>query len=622
VESRARCLVAWLAACLSAGLDLWQARVWLAGCLLVGLCLPVVVSEGVAHATPTTERYSAYEAATVALMLDKHGAELEPKPEGKRIVGIDVEVLDVIEERDPLPNFLNIFHANSRARVLERELLFVTGERWDGKLVSESERNLRGLRQVSLVIIVPLRTAEPDAVRALVIAKDVWSLRLNSDYVFRAGKLERLLLQPAEENLAGTHRRISGQFIYQPDSMAFGGRFVDPRVAGSRLVAVVDGNVIINQDSGDPEGSFGFFQYGLPLYSTRQKWSWGAVINWRQEVTRRHVGLDIATFDAEATPQDDLIPFVYDTETIAGRMSVTRSFGRDVKSDISLGAGADRSVYMTPDLSAFDPAAVQEFVDTSVPVSDTLNGPFIQYHFYLNRFASMVDIETMSLQESYLTGPELYLRFYPSLEAFGSTRDVFGYHAELAYTQALGTGYTRGYVSGTVESTADADLVYDSNVAGGLRVSSPSFTVGRLVYDGVMSHRLDNFSNSLTQLGGDTRLRGYPSGLFLGQNLLASNLEFRTRPFSVWTFQVGGALFYDVADVYDDVEELSMKQGAGFGLRFLFPQLGRAVMRIDWGFPLTPNAGATSVFDGLLVTFRQAFGVPRLTGTGVNISPR
>jgi hypothetical protein len=225
----------------------------------------------------------------------------------------------------------------------------------------------------------------------------------------------------------------------------------------------------------------------------------------------------------------------------------------------------------------------------------------------------------MSLQESFLLGPELYLRLSPGLKVLGSTRDVFGYHGEAAYTQRLGTGFARVYLAGTVETTPDGSTIYDSDVQTGLRLTSPSFGVGRLIYDGALYYKPTNFSNALIELGGEGRLRGYITDLFIGENLIASNIELRSRTFSLWTFQLGGALFYDVADVFDKGDELQPKQGAGFGLRLLFPQLGRAIMRVDWGFPLTPNAGATSVFDGLVLTFRQAFGVPNPTGTGVSL---
>ncbi len=589
-----------------------------------------------ASATPADEEYSDYEQETLDLVLESRGVTLDPQPAGKRIVGIDVEVLDVIEERDPAPNFLNWFHANSRDHVIRRELLFLRGERYEQQLARESERNIRALRQESLVIIAPLATGEPDTVRVLVIAKDIWSLRLNSDYRFQGGALEYLMLQPSEENLAGTHRRVLAQVIYEPDTLSFGGKAYEPRLAGSRTLAAVDGNVIVNHATGEIEGSFGDVQYGLPLYSTRQKWSWGAVASWHTEVSRRFIGTNQASFDRDPDDGvDDGIPYQWDSEIIAGRVSATRSYGTDVKSDVTFGAEAQRSVFRTPDLGAYDPAAARAFVDSELPMSDTRNGPFVQYHLYLNSFASLLDMETMSLQESYVLGPELYLRFYPVAEVFGSTRNFFGYRATMAYSLKVGDGFGRGYVSGTLEAEPRGEAIYDSLVQTGFRYVSPRFVIGRLVHDGTMAFRGHNFSNSFVTLGGGGRLRGYASGLFIGDHLLASNLEFRSRAFSLWTVQVGGALFYDVADAFDEFGQLRMKQGAGFGLRVLFPQLERTVMRVDWGFALTEDrclradqslacdpGMPTSPLDGLILTFRQAFAVPRPTSAGVQITSK
>ncbi len=586
--------------------------------LLIAVVLVQLVC-GWAHASEV-DGYSPYEKETLDQALKLHKAQLDSAPEGKTVESISINVLDVIEERDPAPNFLNWLHSNSRDGVIRRELLFSRGDAYEQAMISESERNLRALRQVSLVIIVPLRGSSPDKVKVLVIAKDVWSLRLNSDYRFKAGALEYLLLQPAEENLAGTHRRISAQFIYKPDTLAFGGRFRDPRLDGSRLELVADANVIVNQDTGDAEGTFGFFQYGVPLYSTKQKWAWGALAQWSQEVTRRFIGTELAGYDADATPQIvDNIPFVYDTDIVAGTLRATRSFGTAFKHNLSLGMVANRRSFRAPDLSGFVPAAADEFRQQVVPLTTTRNGPYLQYHFYRNSYGSMLDVETLGLQETYRLGPDVYLRLYPYLEAFGSTRNLIGYHAEAAYTVAHRGLLARAYLAGTVEAASDHSEIYDSLVHGGLRVVSPNFFIGRLVYDGTLSYRPNNSLNTMTSLGGDGRLRGYPTAFFLGENMLASNLEFRSRTFSLWTVQVAGALFYDVGDVFDSFDEVEPKQGAGFGLRVQFPQLGRTVMRVDWGFALTPEASTGNAFEGLVLTFRQAFSVPRLSGTGVRL---
>ncbi|MBC7052245.1 hypothetical protein G6O46_24865, partial [Salmonella enterica subsp. enterica serovar Enteritidis] len=72
---------------------------------------------------------------------------------------------------------------------------------------------------------------------------------------------------------------------------------------------------------------------------------------------------------------------------------------------------------------------------------------------------------------------------------------------------------------------------------------SPTFGVGRLVLDAVGIARSRNYLNQRSVLGGDGRLRGYPSAAFIGENLVAYNVELRSRPVEVLSCQVGTALF-------------------------------------------------------------------------------
>ena len=148
-----------------------------------------------------------------------------------------------------------------------------------------------------------------------------------------------------------------------------------------------------------------------------------------------------------------------------------------------------------------------------------------------------------------------------------------------------------------------------------------SFKVARLLVDGRVIHRYRNYLRRQTILGGERRLRGYQTEAFLGDDAVIGNVELRTKPLEIWTVHAGAALFYDVGDAFDGFDELRLKQSTGFGLRFVFPQLERAVMRIDWGFPLTqPTADDPFVdpyADGLpgdiIVTFKQAFSTPAIS---------
>jgi hypothetical protein len=579
---------------------------------------PVFAQQGRPAVAPGKPLYSRYEQDSIRAAVAKVKATVDPSPQGKVIEDIEIVTLDVFEPRDFIPEFVrglvNWFHVTSRPYTIEREVLMPKGSRYDQARVDETARNLRALRQLSLVLCVPIHGSAPDRVKLLVITKDVWSLRLNSDYRIAGGRLEYLLLQPSEENFFGTHQSLSAIFSLDPGRYSFGGRYTIPRLAGSRIRAVVDGNVLISRAEGRPEGSYGSFTYGQPLYSTEAKWAWGAQVSWRYEITRRNVGGQLSSFDAEATPFEDNIPYQYRSDLLSGNYEVTRSFGSRDKYDLALGVSASRKVYRTGDLSAFDPAAQAEFISTAIPVSDTQVGPYVELHARSTRYVTVLDLNTLGLQEDFLIGHDAYLRLIPVTTALNSSRNFLGVYAAAAYTVPFGDGVARAFIESTTEIAADS--LPDASIEVGGRIATPRTPIGRLHFDARMLHRYRNYLNTRSVLGGDTRLRGYPTRSFIGKDLIAATLEFRSRAVQILGCQLGGAAFFDAGDAFDGFADLRLKQSAGFGVRILFPQLDRVVVRADWGFPLTRGVVPPSSFPGdIVVTFRQAFPMPVLPVT-------
>ncbi len=580
--------------------------------LAAGLAaLLVFTAASVTHAG---EPVSPYEAETIQDGLAATGGVVDPAPQGKLIEEILVRPLDVLENRDPLPqfliDFLNVLHATTRPGVIRDLLLVRSGEAYDPELVAESARRLRGIRQLSLVLMVPLVGSSPDKVKLLVITKDIWSLRLNSNFRVASEGLEYLLLQPAEENLGGIHHSANVRFELEPATYKLGFGYKVPRVIPSEIVGQLATTFIVNRDTGDFEGVIGGLYYGQPLYSTRAEWSWVGSMTVRTETTRFFQGLAPLTFDAAATVVDDRIPIQYETEALAGRISFVRSFGSDVKHDVLFGAEATRNVFRATHLDGTNQAAAREFVETQVPSSEQRLYPYVGYATASNSFASFLNLETLGLQENFRTGHDFYVKSYPVLDTFGSTRTFFGTNVGLSLSANLGDAFGRVFGQGTVEV---GETVYDANSAVGARLISPETPVGRLHADGLYFDRIENYLNRKTSVGGESRLRAYPSGAFRGENLMAYNLEFRSRPAELWTVQLGAAAFFDSAAIWDNGELPDFKNDVGVGLRLVFPQLERSGMRFDWALPLDldPEIGVTSVFPGRFVfTFDQAFGFP------------
>ncbi len=572
----------------------------------LGLSFGFFLAARASAAEAQVSGYSALEQSVVAQRLAERKLVLDPEPEGKLIEDIQIATMDVWDERDPMPDFVNILHITTREHVIRRELLFEEGSRYQARLADESARNLRDLIQLSIVLIVTARGSTPDRVRVLVITKDVWSLRLNWALQSSNAHINSLVLNPSEENLLGLHAIIAGLFILDPAAYSLGLTLGHRRLFGSHVQAGVSASVIKNRDTGASEGSFGELRYGQPLYSLDTDWSWGTSVLWRHDIARRFIGVRVANYNARATAENDHIPVAYNRDVLYGGYQLVRSFGQRFKNDLSIGIEAVRGVYTAPNLSSYDPRAVAEFTRNQIPVSDQRISPFVQLHAHRTDFKSLLDVESLGLQEDYRRGHDLLLRLYPASEAVGSTRTMLGSIAALSYTFPIGDGLIRPLLGSHLEyATHDRD---DALFEADLRVVSPRLGFGRLIIDGQYLDRFRNYLNRRFLLGGDNRLRGYAPGAFQGANVVAASGELRTTSVDIFSAQVGAAAFYDAGDANDDVHRFQLKQDAGVGLRILIPEFDRIVFRADWGFPLSPGYAA---FPGaFFVSFAQAFNMP------------
>ena len=571
---------------------------------------------------------SPYESQSLSDALSETQKTTDRSPEGKLIDRIHVISLDVVEARDPAPGFLNWFHSTTRPSIIAREVLLRRGDTYSPQLVDESERNLRQLTQLSVVLLVPVNSPRPGHVSLLAITKDVWSLRVNWAPRFAGGTLDQFVFQPTENNLLGSAQAVYTQFHFARHNYAAGVGYRIPRLFGSRIDAEISADAIVNCQSGKTEGSRASFRYGQPLYSTRTRWSWLTSVVWSDSVRRPAGGNQRAFICSGGTTHLALlpnnpqavdagtagsVPLQYRKRSQAGIISVTQSFGRPNKIDVSFGIEARRTAaqYISPE--GLNPAALQTLRAYYMPVPDTLITPFVELRAYTTRFLRSTNVNTLGLQEDFRLGHELVARVYPAATALGSTRDVLGVFTGVGHTLAIGSGVLRGYASHRVEASPAKKS--DASIELGTAVITPTLGPLRIVWDGRLTDRYLNYLNDTTILGGADRLRGYGGAFYTGKALLVSNLELRTLPLEIMTTQWAMAVFYDVGDAFNGWDELRLKHGAGIGLRFLAPQLDRVVLRTDFVVPLDPQEPGAAT--EIVVSFRQAFDIASMGRAGL-----
>jgi hypothetical protein len=557
---------------------------------------------------PTTGKrsgYTSYERETIANATRELGVTIDREPDGKIVESVDIVRLEVFEKRDPAPQFLNFFHHVSLDSVVRREVLLTPNSPFAETLADESARNLRKFPQLSLVLCVAVRGRTPGTVRVLVITKDTWSLRLSYDLQANAGGVDSFVLRPQETNLGGLQHTVSAVFKVVPKAYSFGAAYAIPRIGGSYVGASGNVDVTVNRDSGSAEGLQAALVVNQPLYTSRTAWGWNTEVAYGNYVVRRYSNGAQARFGSTKLPAGERIPFEYRRRGAQAKVGAVRSWGWANKFDLSFGLTVSNATYDAGDLTRYDPKLAAEYVATRVPRSDPRTTPIVQLRAYTSNFHRITDFETLGLQEDYRIGYDAYAQVYPVLEELGSARSLLGTFLSAQYTVPLGDGMVRASVESTVETQTSG--VSDASLQVNFRGVTPRFGAGRVVMDAVVISRYRNYLRGLSVLGGEGRLRGYPTAFFDGQSLVAMNLEYRTRPLKLWSLQVGGVAFYDVGDTPNDLGKLNLKQSTGIGLRALFPQFNRIALRFDLALPLIRPLPAAVPAVGFFFGLEQAF---------------
>jgi len=363
--------------------------------------------------------------------------------------------------------------------------------------------------------------------------------------------------------------------------------------------------MITNRSHGQVEGVYGQAQVWTPQISARQRWLWSVSSAWRSEIVRRYVGAEVASFDAPSTSAVEQITDAYRARQLTESVQATRSYGLAHKADIAVGAEVNLRHYHPIESIARDSIIHEDYRRLRLPTSDTRVGPWLQLRLYESRFHRVYDLDTLSLGEDYRLGYDGWVRAYPVTRALGSTRDFLGGDAFVQYAARVGDGLARVRGEALIEMTLPDSRLDTVTYAGNATLYGPRTFFGRLVADGFVLARPRNYVNQRTTVGGESRLRAHPSGALIGENVVAFSTEVRSRPLRIWNSQLGGALFYDVADAFDTWPPRP-KSAVGFGLRAVLPQLDRNVIRLDIGFPLVRAEGAGPI--GFYLAVEQAFG--------------
>lgn len=552
---------------------------------------------------------SDFERQTVERVLASRQLVVEPNPDGKTIQDMLIDTREVFEEEDGFVTILNVLHTTTQDEVLLREMLLKPGDVYDHARIADTERNLRNPFLRSIVVILPVQRQNApslDTVDLLVVTRDVWSLRANTNFQTTGSALNFLSMSLSENNLAGLNKGAALTFLLQQATMDFGARYEDPRLVGSRHTFIVDSAIILNRTSFEAEGAYGGFSFGVPLYSRDTRWGYSVGFAARQETFRDYVGTTIRTFDAPSTLEKEQLDRMYDWFGMSGSVIGQRAFGTDIRHVIRFGIGFSFSDPSLPDNFSAGKQATEDF-RRYVMAKDEYSGYFLLgYDFFVHDYIELYDYDTFALSEE--------IRLGPSVSATATWASVALFRSDVNYLRLGGSvGYTFGigddalaYLSSGVSSRLEGSFG-DTAISWSGGFVTPSWGgAGRLFGTTLGEYRFDNRRNAQVTLGGDSGLRGLQSRSLIGEHLLRANLEYRSTSFRLWVLRFGGVLFYDVGSAWDTGSDPQFFHTLGIGARVLILPLNRNVIRVDYGIPL--NGDRVGFQHGVVTAgFEQAF---------------
>jgi len=545
-------------------------------------------------AKPAQASAAGYEQQLATWGLAQVQREVEPAPEGKRVEEILIASQEIVADSDPYPKLLNLVHVRTQESVVRAEVLLKQGQPYAAQLAAETERNLRKLFILSTAVVLPVKARDPAGVSVLVVTKDLWSIRLNSEFSLVEGSLLQLLrIRPTEQNFLGLNKRVSLDFLMRLDTVSLGEVLVDNRFLGSDHRLIQDARLIFNREDGAPEGWVGELALQLPLRTLDSTHGYTAHVYWETQRVRVFRGASITQLAyPDAAAPEALIPYVYDEQFGSASAEYIWSFGRTFKTNLVAQAAAYQLLASAPPEQQLTPEQQEWLSCNYFPRNQRVAYAGASVQSYEARYAVLRNVRTFALSEDFQLGHSgvAEVRWGPLqfVEAGLSAQYRWLGGGDLL---TVGVGAAARWQPGAA-GCGDTGGWVNQRVAFEVSNVSPLLVVGRFAVRLMADLKWNDLTHRQVYLGGSNGLRGLLGEQLAGTQLLLWNAEFRTVPVNLFTLHAGLVLFWDAGAAFDSTAEFpALVHTVGIGLRTLFPQFDKEPVRIDFGYVI---AGANN----------------------------
>lgn len=486
---------------------------------------------------------------------------------GPTVGEIRIRPENIFDLQDPRENnrlfrLANRLHSRTRPYVVRDQLLFRTGDRYDPRLLEESERILRANGYFYDARIRPVGFRD-NTVDVEVVTRDVWTLMPGFSFK-REGGRNTTTVDLQESNLFGRGSVLKIARSSTPERDQDRVRFADDHLFGTRFRT----DMTIEDNS---DGKKRDLQLERPFHALDARGAGGGFFT-----------------------DDDRIDALVGAGPTAGRyclrVKIARVYGGWSRGLVDgwvwrflVGGTRDESRFAAPP---------EGTAGLPLPADRVLAYPFAGIEVLQDRFDKVKNRDQIERTEDFYMGTRLRATLGYATPALGSDREACPFSASVGNGMRYGDDRWTFLWEGSAEGRIEENAVRDAKFAAGARLYL-DLSKRWLAYASVSGSRFvePDHDRQIT-LGGDSGLRGYPVDYQAGDRKLLVTLEqrFFTEWYPFRLFRVGGAAFFDAGRAWGGERSgfpaTGVLRDAGVGLRIGNARSGLGnVIHVDLAFP-------------------------------------
>jgi hypothetical protein len=505
-------------------------------------------------------------AATTLLTPTAWGNSLQPAP-GARIGLVNVDTRPIFDPNDAdedrwVYRLANRLHIRTREQTIAEQLLFHSGDLYDGRLLDESARLLRANNYLRDASVRPLAYRD-GVVDVEVQTQDVWTFNPGFSFGRRGGR-NTFGFELEELNLFGRGAGLGIGFKSGLDRDSKQLFYRDRQLGSSRWQ-------LATAYADNSDGRLAELSLELPFFALD---------------SRRAAGFS-ASDDNRTDSRYDLGQVIDSYQTHEKHAQVYWGRSRGL-----VDGWARRLIYgFTYDESRFSPA-IGTAATRLLPESRKLAYPWLAAEWVQDRFETDRNLDKIGRTEDHAYGWRARAQAGLASSALGSDRNALLLAAEISDGIVI-DARQRLQFSANLQSRVE-----NGAIAGGMLEAEARYhfrqTPKRVLFASLgaaVGSALDADQQIL--LGGDNGLRGYPlryqSGA--GRWLFTAEQRWFTDWYPWQLFRVGAAAFFDMGGTWGHDRLGTRSQGTlkdvGIGLRLGNDRSARgSVLHLDLAFPL------------------------------------